>query len=88
MKNYDEIDILNVGTGKEISIKDLSVIIKELTGYQGETSWDTSQPNGTHSKLLDVSKINDLGWESKIKLTDGIKQTYKWFIKNKDTIKL
>ena len=88
MNNYDEIDILNIGTGKEISIKDLSVIIKELTGYKGETLWDRSQPNGTHSKLLDVSKINDLGWKSKIKLTDGIKQTYEWFIKNKDTIKL
>ncbi len=88
MENYDGNEIINVGTGKEISIENLSIIIKELIGYKGETLWDTSQPNGTHSKLLDVSKINELGWEAKIKLTDGIKQTYEWFSDNKDKIKL
>jgi GDP-L-fucose synthase len=87
MKNYDESEPVNIGTGKEISIQELSELIKSITGFKGNILWDESKPNGTHSKLLNVSKINNLGWVSKIDLEDGIKKTYKWFTKNLTLIK-
>lgn len=87
MKNYDESEPVNIGTGKEISIQELSELIKSVTGFKGNILWDESKPNGTHSKLLNVSKINNLGWVSKIDLEDGIKKTYKWFTKNLTLIK-
>lgn len=87
MKNYDESEPVNIGTGKEISIQELSELIKSVTGFKGNILWDESKPNGTHSKLLNVSKINNLGWISKIDLEDGIKKTYKWFTKNLTLIK-
>lgn len=70
---------LNVGTGSDILIKDLAYKIAEIVGYEGEILWDTSKPNGTPKKLLNVSKINDLGWHSKISLDEGIKDTIKNF---------
>jgi len=87
MKNYDESEPINIGTGKEISIQELSELIKSVTGFKGNILWDESKPNGTHSKLLNVSKINNLGWKSKIGLEDGIKKTYKWFTENQTLIK-
>ena len=65
---------VNIGTGKEISIQELSELIKSVTGFKGNILWDESKPNGTHSKVLNVSKINNLGWVSKIDLEDGIKK--------------
>jgi len=79
MKWYDESEHINVGTGEDISIKDLSTLISEVVGYEGPVEWDDSKPNGTPRKLLDVSKINNLGWESKIGLREGIQQTYDWY---------
>lgn len=76
---YDESEHINVGTGEDISIKDLSTLISEVVGYEGPVDWDDSKPNGTPRKLLDVSKINNLGWESKIGLREGIQQTYDWY---------
>lgn len=87
MKNYDASEPVNIGTGKEISIQELSELIKSVTGFKGNILWDESKPNGTHSKVLNVSKINNLGWVSKIDLEDGIKKTYKWFTKNLTLIK-
>ena len=76
MKTYSENEIVNIGTGIDISIKDLTKIISRVVGYDGEIIWNTSKPDGTLRKLLDVSRINSLGWSYKIKLEDGIKSVY------------
>jgi GDP-L-fucose synthase len=88
MNNYDEPSIINVGTGKDITIKELAEIIKKVVGYEGEIIWDASKPDGTPRKLLDVSKINKLGWTAKINLEDGIKKTYEWFKENYENTRL
>ena len=82
MKSYDESEHINVGTGEDISIKNLAEMIAEVVGYKNDVDWDTSKPNGTPRKLLDVSKINNLGWESKIGLREGIQDTYNWYRQN------
>ncbi len=70
---------LNVGTGEDISIKELALTIKEITGFEGEIKFDSSKPDGTPRKLMDVSRINSLGWKHKISLKEGIIKTYEWF---------
>ncbi len=82
MKNYDEADILNIGTGKDISIKALAELIGEIIGYQGDIVFDKNKPDGTPKKLTDISKLTKLGWQSKTSLSDGIKQTYDWYLEN------
>ena len=77
MKTYDGEDIINIGTGQDITIRDLAYMIKEITGYKGEIRFDTDKPDGTLRKVLDTSKATQLGWSHKIKLEDGIQQTYK-----------
>jgi GDP-L-fucose synthase len=84
MKSYNESPTINVGTGEDISIKNLALLIKEVTGFNGELDWDSSMPDGTYRKLLDVSKIHNLEWKAKTSLKDGIKLTYDWYIKNHD----
>ena len=79
MLNYNESEIINIGTGEDISIKDLSFLIKKVVGFSGEIVFDSSNPDGTPKKLLDVSKINNLGWKHKTSLIDGIKKTYSDF---------
>ena len=74
-KNGKPLHLLNVGTGKDISIKELALLIAELTNYKGKIIWDKSKPDGTPQKKLDVSRLNKLGWKYKIKLKDGIKQS-------------
>jgi len=88
MNNYDKPQHINVGTGEDITIKELSNIVKEIVGYEGEIAWNPAIPDGTPRKLLDVSKINDLGWRHKIGLHDGIKKTYNWFKENYNTIRI
>lgn len=83
MQEYDQPEPINVGTGKDISIKQLAEIIKEVVGYTGEIIWNTSKPNGAQRKVLNIDKILELGWEPKIKLWDGIQRTYKEFISNR-----
>ena len=78
-KNGDILHYLNVGTGKDISIKDLSELIMRLIGYEGQIKWDLNKPNGTPKKQLDVSRMNNLGWRSKISLEKGLKETIKNF---------
>ncbi|MBI5683042.1 MAG: GDP-L-fucose synthase [Deltaproteobacteria bacterium] len=79
MKNYNEKGLINVGTGEDISIKDLAMLIKEIVSYNGEIVWDTSKPDGTPHRPMDVTKIHSLGWRHSIGFRDGLNQTYEWF---------
>lgn len=83
MQNYNENEIVNIGMGEDISIKDLALSIKSVIGYDGELKFDSSKPDGAPRKLLDVSKLNSVGWKYSIPLKDGINNTYSWFLKNK-----
>ena len=74
MQNYDSPEIINVGVGEDISIKELALLIKEIVQYEGDLIFDTSKPDGTPRKLLDVSKLHNLGWKHKIKLQEGIEK--------------
>ena len=78
---------INIGTGIDISIKELAKMIKKIVGYNGELYFNDSKPDGTMIKLTDTSKLNQLGWKYKVKLEDGIKMMYEWYLKNKDNIK-
>jgi len=82
LEKYDSPEIINVGCGEDISIRELAGLICEVVGFEGELVWDTTKPDGTPRKLLDVSKIRALGWEPTIPLRKGIAQTYEWFIAN------
>jgi GDP-L-fucose synthase len=82
MNNYDEIETINVGTGTDITIKDLANKIKSIIKYDGEIIWDSSKPNGTMRKLLNCDKIHKLGWNHTINIDEGLKLTYEEFIKN------
>ena len=82
MENYSGNETVNAGTGKEITIKDLTTLVAQTVGYSGSILWDTSRPNGTPRKLLDVSKAAALGWTYKTELVDGIRMTYKDFLEN------
>ena len=83
MLDYDEDYHINVGTGEDVTIKELTETIVDVVGYAGEVKWDTSKPNGTPRKLLNVDKIHKLGWKHKIGLREGIVSTYKWYLENK-----
>ena len=82
MENYHSKETINIGTGQDISIKELSYSMQNIIGFNGELEWNTSMPDGTAKKLLDVSKINNLGWKADIKLNTGIALTYDWYTKN------
>ena len=75
MSDYNEPGFVNVGTGKEISIKGLASLIKKIVGFQGQLEFDIAKPDGTPRKLLDVAKLTRLGWEYRISLEDGLKRT-------------
>ena len=79
MEKYDEIQFVNIGYGEDISIKDLATLISQITGFKGEIIYDTTRPDGTVRKLMDSSKMNQLGWSPKIALKDGISKTYNLF---------
>jgi len=82
MNNYADGEIVNIGTGEDLSIKELAEMIKKIVDFSGEIVSDTSKPDGTPKKQLDVSKLHDLGWKHKIELEEGIKSTYEWFKEN------
>ncbi len=82
MNNYNEREIINIGCGEDISISDLAILIKEITGYKGSLIFDSSKPDGTPRKLLDVTKINKLGWHYKTRLKEGIEIAYRDFLKS------
>ena len=82
LENYDDPDFLNVGTGEDISIKELAEIIKGVVGYEGKLVYDTTKPDGFPRKLLDVSKLTKLGWKYSTPFEKGLKTTYEWYLKN------
>lgn len=79
MEHYDGAEQVNVGTGSDVSIRDVAAAIADVVGFSGETEWDTSKPDGTPQKLLDVSKLEHSGWTAKIPLSEGIKRTFAWY---------
>ena len=82
LQNYNSSEIINVGTGIDVTIKQLTKTIADIVGYTGEILWDTSKPNGTPRKVLNVDRIKSLGWEPKINLEKGIELTYEWYKEN------
>jgi GDP-L-fucose synthase len=82
MQKYNDPEPINVGTGEDVTIKQLAQTISDIVGYRGEILWDNSKPNGTPRKVLNVDKIKSLGWEPKITLKEGIKSTYQWYVEN------
>ena len=82
LRNYDSPEIINVGPGEDLTIRELTEIISEIVGFQGEIKWDTTKPDGIPRKLLDVGKINGLGWRATIPLGEGIRRTYRWYLEN------
>lgn len=86
MECYDGGMALNLGTGKDVSIKELAEMIKQIVGYKGEIIWDSSKPDGTPRKLLDITKILETGWKPEIGLREGIAKTYEWYCANRDVI--
>ncbi len=79
LKNYSGEEHVNIGTGKEITIKDLAEMVRETVGYKGDIVWDKSMPDGTPRKLLDVSKLHEMGWKEKVSLREGIALSYEWY---------
>ena len=79
MENYDDSEIVNVGCGKDQTIKELAEMIQEVVGYKGHLKFDSTRPDGTPQKILDISKINSLGWKPTISLREGLKQVYQWY---------
>ena len=84
MQHYNDEGLVNVGTGKDISIKDLALLIKKIVGYEGMLEFDATKPDGTMRKLMDVTKLNDMGWTYSIELEDGISKVYEAYLKTAD----
>src|SRR5213083_2539487 len=82
LEKYDSPEIINVGCGEDISIRDLAQLICDIVGFEGQLAWDTTKPDGTPRKLLDVTRLHDLGWQPAITLREGIARTYEWFRAN------
>ena len=82
INNYSGNETVNAGTGKELTIKELTELVAKVVGYTGEIKWDTTKPNGTPRKLLDVSKATNLGWTYKTELEDGLRLSYEDFLNN------
>lgn len=82
MKNYEGNEIVNIGVGEDIAIKDLAYLVKKVTGFEGELKFDTTKPDGTPRKLVDVTRINSLGWKASTSLEDGLQKAYTWFLEN------
>lgn len=82
LRHYEDAEIVNLGCGEDASIAELAEIIREVVGYQGEITFDTSKPDGTPRKLVDTGKINALGWRAGIPLVEGVRKTYQWFLDN------
>lgn len=87
MKNYNDLEIINIGSGKDLSILDLAKLIREVVGYQGELKFQPAMPNGVNRKLLDISKISSLGWKPSISLREGLESTYRWYLENMDHLR-
>ena len=88
MERYDSEEIINIGTGEDVTIKELAEMIVEVTGYKNDYEWDTSKPNGTPRKVLNVDKVKSLGWEPKISLREGLESTYEWMKNNRSNLRI
>lgn len=80
LRNYDSGEIINVGTGEDLSIREIASLVKEIVGYEGEILWDPTQPDGTPRKVMDVQRINRLGWKARTSLEEGVRITYQWWV--------
>lgn len=87
LQNKLQDNLYNVGTGKDLTIKELALLIQKTTGHQGDILWDATKPDGTPRKLMDVSKLADQGWTYSVELEEGIQKTYDWFLANQDKFK-
>lgn len=87
LENYDSADTINVGVGEDVTIRELAEVVADVVGYDGELVQDTSKPDGTPRKLLDVNKINNLGWKATVPLRDGIASTYQWFLEHRAEVR-
>ncbi|MEI8342303.1 MAG: NAD-dependent epimerase/dehydratase family protein, partial [Verrucomicrobiota bacterium] len=87
LENYDSPEIINIGCGEDVTIRELAELICDVAGFKGELVFDPSKPDGTPRKVLDVSKIKALGWSPKVSLREGITRTYRWYLENQDTVK-
>ncbi len=82
LEQYSSPEIINVGSGTDVTIKELAALVREAVGYEGEIEWDTTQPDGTPRKLMDGTRIRELGWSPRIGLPEGIADAYRWFLEN------
>lgn len=87
MENKLEESLYNVGSGEDLSLKELALRVQKIIGHEGEIIWDTSKPDGTLRKVMEVSKLKNLGWSPKISLEQGIEETYQWFLENREEIR-
>ena len=87
MNEYSDSDAINVGVGKDISIKNLAILVKDIVQYNGDLAFDTSKPDGTPRKVMDVSRATNLGWSAKTSLQEGISRTYDWYLSNLEAIR-
>ena len=88
LENYSGLEHVNIGTGKELTIRELAQKVKDVVGYEGEIVWNSAMPDGTPRKLADVSKLHSLGWHHKVELDEGIKLAYDWFQENVEQARL
>jgi len=87
MLTYNDPEIVNVGTGEDVTIRELAELVKDVVGFEGEIVQDLTKPDGTPRKLLDVSKLHGLGWKHRVELADGIRSTYRWFLEHQDNFR-
>mgnify|MGYP000866046989 CR=1 FL=1 len=88
LEHYDGEQHVNIGTGQEVSIKELANTVQRIVGYKGDINWNSSMPDGTPRKLTDVSKLHGLGWRHRVELEEGIKMAYQWFCENVDNARM
>jgi len=88
LEHYDAPEPINVGVGEDITIRDLAETVARIVGYEGDLEWDASKPDGTPRKLLDVTKLTDLGWKAEISLEEGVRSTHEWFVKQRESARL
>jgi GDP-L-fucose synthase len=86
LEGYSAPGPINVGSGTDLSIRELAEMVREVVGFEGELAFDASKPDGTPRKLMDVSKLERAGWQAKIGLRDGIESTYQWFLENVEAL--
>ena len=87
LEHFDSPQQLNVGTGSDLTIREIAEAVADITGFEGVTEWDTTKPDGTPQKLLDVSRLTSTGWTASIPLEDGLRSTYQWYLENVDSVR-